>query len=53
MTRCLCVTALCRSGAAESPVGVRAVGLHQPFPEERRRGDRECGEGQQSLTATG
>lgn len=44
---------VCRSGAAEPPAGVGAVGLHQPVPEARRRGDRERGKGQQSLTATG
>lgn len=47
------MTVLCRSGAAESPAGVSAVGLHQPAPEERHRGDRECDQDQQSLTATG
>ena len=31
----LYMTVLCCSGAAESPAGVRAVGLHQPLPEER------------------
>uniref|UniRef100_A0A8D0B1N0 Transmembrane protein 234 n=1 Tax=Sander lucioperca TaxID=283035 RepID=A0A8D0B1N0_SANLU len=30
------------SGAAESRAGVCAVGLHQPFPKERHRGDRKC-----------
>ena len=44
---------LCLSGAAESPAGVGAVGLHQPSAEERHRGDRKCHEDQQSLTAAG
>lgn len=49
----LYVTALCWRGAAEPPAGVSAVGLHQPPPEERHRGDRKCHWDQQSLTAPG
>lgn len=44
---------MCCSRAAESPVGVGAVGLHQPFPKERHRGDRKCDKNQQSGTAAG
>lgn len=44
---------MCCSRAAESPVGVSAVGLHQPFPKERHRGDRKCDKNQQSGTAAG
>lgn len=47
------MTALCCSGADESPAGVGAVGLHQPSPEERHRGDRKRDQDQQSLTAPG
>lgn len=41
------------SGARQSAAGVRAVGLHQPFPEERLRRDRKCDKNQQSFTASG
>lgn len=41
------------SGAAGPPAGVRALGLHQPFPEEIHGGHRQCDQEQQSLPAPG
>lgn len=41
------------SGAPESAAGVNVVGLHQPSPEKRHRGDRKCDKDQQNVTAAG